>query len=97
MTDAPTPKRPARLAQAAAPAAPQMPTIGKIVVYQPFGGETGRGVPAIITGVSETADMMVNLTVFPDGRAPEGFTMRAENVRYSAAGETGTWRWPERV
>lgn len=94
MTD--TPKKPARLAQAA----PQMPSIGRIVIYtttyNPIKDEA-RSVPAIITGVHEKHDLMVNLTVFPDGREPEGFTMRAENVGYSAAGTPGTWRWPERV
>lgn len=89
MTD--TPKKPARLAQAA----PQMPSVGRIVIFE--GTPAGKSFAGIITGVSETADMTVNLSVFPDGRWAEGYVARRENVPYSAAGEMGTWRWPARL
>lgn len=88
MTD--SPKKPARLAPAAAP---QQPSIGRIVIFQ--GSE--RGYAAMITGVSEKHDLLVNLTIFPDERWAEGYTAQRRDVGYSAIGTPSTWRWPERT
>lgn len=73
----------------------QKPSIGRIVHYRPTKAEESNGAPvfaAIITRVWDNE--AVNLTVFPDLRAP---FMVGTRIRAHDQPDPGQWFWPPRA
>lgn len=86
----------------------QKPSIGRIVHYVlPSGPSRGEHRPGIIVRVwpeSETYGGTVQLQVFTDNNAQNGFyndqlpcPLWATSVKYDESGTEGTWHFPERV
>jgi hypothetical protein len=72
---------------------PQMPTVGRIVIYQAYASPMPPKIlPAIIVKVHDGTT--VDLQVFQDNTSGTNY---CTSVQYDEDNSQGSWHWPERI